>query len=239
MKDSTEIICVIDRSGSMKSIQQDAIGGFNSFLAEQQALPGEATITLALFDSYTNYQLVYDNVTIDKAQPLNDLTFVPRGMTALYDAVGKTIDAVGIRLHNTNEADRPNKILFVILTDGDENNSKFYSQEKIKNMINHQRDVYNWNFVFLAANQEAALSAQNIAISGHNAMNFAQSGDSINTAYSNLSSATSKLRSAKWSPIISNQAFFDESERDAVKIDHDKLKSFLKREESKKDDQKS
>lgn len=142
MKNHTEIICVVDRSGSMKKIKDDAIGGFNSFLASQKEVPGSASLTLVLFDNH--YDLIHNNVPIQDVKELDDKTYVPRGTTALFNAIGKTIDDIGIRLANTTEDERPNKILFIILTDGDENASRFYDQEKINHMISHQTEKYNW-----------------------------------------------------------------------------------------------
>ena len=121
----TEIISIVDRSGSMQSILDDAIGGFNTFLAAQQRQPGEAKLSLILFDH--EYQVVQQAVDIQQVEPLNQDTYVPRGSTALLDAVGKTIDAVGERLAATAESERPSQVIISILTDGYENARQTYS----------------------------------------------------------------------------------------------------------------
>ena len=131
----TEIISIVDRSGSMQSILDDAIGGFNTFLAAQQRQPGEAKLSLILFDH--EYQVVHQAVDIQQVEPLNQDTYVPRGSTALLDAVGKTIDAVGERLAATAESERPSQVIVSILTDGYENASQTYSKPKVAEMIKH------------------------------------------------------------------------------------------------------
>lgn len=161
-KNHTELVCIIDRSGSMESIKDDAIGGFNSFLESQRGVPGTASVTLVLFDD--RYEVVHENVDLKVIENLTDKTFVPRGMTALLDAVGKTINTIGERLSKTDEDQRPEKVMVCILTDGMENSSKEFSREKIKEMVNHQRDKYKWEFSFLAANQDAFCEAGKIGI---------------------------------------------------------------------------
>lgn len=221
MRDHTEIICLIDRSGSMTQIKSDAIGGFNSFLAEQKTLSGSASLTLALFSN--RYDVVYNNAPLHTVEPLTEAVYKTVGTTALFYAIGKTIDDVGVRLSHTNEDERPNKILFIILTDGEENashyqvnekNEPFYTQEKINHMITHQREVYNWEFVFLAANQDAMKAAETISISKGNTMNFSSTSDSINTAYSNVSQMSMRYRSVGNS--TGNGNLFNESEQDAT-----------------------
>lgn len=161
----TEIICVIDKSGSMDSLKSDAIGAFNTFLEQQKALPGEAKITLTLFD--TDYKIVHNGVPIASVPALTLDTYVPGGMTALLDAAGRTIDKVGERLKATPENDRPEKVLMVILTDGEENSSHEYTRQQLFDKITHQKAKYNWEFIFLAANQDAIQAGQSIGVS-HN-----------------------------------------------------------------------
>lgn len=168
----TEIVCVVDKSGSMSSVRNDAVGAFNTFLDEQKKLPGTAKLTLTLFD--TDYRIVHDGVDIQKVPNLDDKSYVPGGSTALLDAAGRTIDKVGERLVNTPEAERPEKVIMVILTDGEENSSKEYSREQLMAKINHQRDTYKWEFIFLAANQDAIQAGQGIGIQ-HN-INYCSTG---------------------------------------------------------------
>ncbi len=154
MKDNlTSINVVLDRSGSMASLTQDTIGGFNTFLKEQKTVPGEALFTLAQFDH--EYELVHDCVPIADVPELNTTSYVPRGSTALLDALGRTILATGIKLAAMKEEDRPSKVIFVVLTDGQENHSKEHTHAKIMEMIKHQTDAYKWQFVYLGANQDA------------------------------------------------------------------------------------
>lgn len=186
----TEIICVIDKSGSMDSIKSDAIGAFNSFLKAQKELPGEAKLTLTLFD--TDYQIRLNGVDIQSVPDLTPQTFMCGGCTALLDAAGRTIDKVGERLDKTPESERPEKVIMVILTDGQENSSKEYTHEKLMAKINHQRDVYHWEFIFLAANQDAIQAGQSIGI--HNNVNYAATGKGVMRAAACFCSAVSSYR---------------------------------------------
>lgn len=181
-----EIICVIDRSGSMNSIRSDAIGGFNRFLEEQQNHPGDARLSLVFFNH--EYVVIHEGVSIQQVPPLSDVTFVPEGMTALLDAVGRTIGDVGKRLAEMPEQDRPFKVIFVILTDGEENSSRVYTLEQIRGMIEHQRAVYSWEFVFLAANQDAFAAAERLSIPRDNTDGFSATKSGTATAFCTMSS---------------------------------------------------
>lgn len=188
----TEIVFLLDMSGSMDVMQEEAINGFNAFLKEQQNTEGEAQLTLILFDD--RYIVKYDGVNIKDVCELNDRIYQPYGMTAYYDALGRTIRDVGLRLHNTPEDLRPEKVVFAILTDGEENASKEYKAKSIKEMIKHQEEKYNWKFIFLAANQDAFKSADNIGIGNYSNVGFTPQGI-INT-YSTLSKGISNYRSS-------------------------------------------
>ncbi len=189
----TEIACVIDRSGSMESIRDDAIGGFNSFLDTQKKQPGDARLTLVLFD---NEYLVPENGTpLARVKPLDATTYVPRGSTALYDAIGRTINEVGARLASTPEPDRPGKVIVAILTDGQENASTEFSRETIATMISHQQKAYAWEFVFLAANQDAVTAAEAIAIKKADAFQFTSDKPGMANAMFLMASEVSRRRS--------------------------------------------
>lgn len=192
--DLVEIACVVDRSGSMQAIVSDAIGGFNSFLESQKGEPGAARLTLVLFDH--EYQLAHAAVDIQKVPPLNDGTYEPRGTTALLDAVGRTIDDIGKRLAATPEAERPHKVIFAILTDGLENASRDYTYEKVASMIEHQRKVYGWEFLFLAANQDAIAAAGQLSIQAQDAVSFDATGEGVQQAYAAMSYSISERRKA-------------------------------------------
>jgi uncharacterized protein YegL len=188
----SEIICVIDSSGSMKLIKNDAIGGFNSFLNEQKKLPGEATLTLIQFN--TDYEVIHENKPLSDVSPINDKDYIPRGSTALLDAIGKAVDSTGRRLANTPEENRPEKVIVAILTDGKENASTSYDLSKIKDMIRHQKEKYSWEFIFLGANQDAFAEAAKIGIDSKDTLNFAATDDGIRSAYSDMSNSISTYR---------------------------------------------
>ncbi len=161
--DLTDITMVIDRSGSMQSIQSDAEGGINSFIEQQKQEPGEANVTLVQFD--TDYEFVHSGVPV-KLVPT--FTLVPRGSTALLDAVGRAINETGARLAAVKESQRPGLVVFVIVTDGQENSSREFTREQIRTMVEHQQSAYKWQFTFLAANQDAFAEGAS--------MGFAQDG---------------------------------------------------------------
>jgi hypothetical protein len=188
-ENSTEIVFVVDRSGSMSSIAADMRGGLDTFIAEQKKLPGECTVSLSQFDD--RYETIYAGKPIDSVPPLE---LVPRGATALLDAVGRTIDAAGARLAAIQESDRPSKILFVIVTDGAENASHEYSRARINEMIKTQQEKYSWEFVFLGANQDAFAAAQDLGIRGAAAMNYVASAKGAQAMYSGLSASARSYR---------------------------------------------
>lgn len=196
MKNKTDITIILDRSGSMASVKSDTIGGFNSFLEGQQKLDqtsaGEASLSLVQFDD--EYEVVYMDRDINAVQPLNDATFQPRGMTALYDAVGRTINSTGQRLAALLEAERPNKVLLVIMTDGFENSSQEFNAAKIAEMITHQREVYRWEFMFIGANQDAVLSAKEIGLPTHAALTYAPNAAGTRAVYSAMMSKVANFR---------------------------------------------
>ena len=167
-KDFTLIVMILDRSGSMASCHEDTVGGFNQFLTEQKKLPGDAVLTLAQFDN--EYEVVCDFVNLKNMTELTYASFQPRGMTALLDAMGRTINSVGARLSSMREQDRPDKVIVVTITDGMENASREFDKEKIVNMIKHQKERYNWQFVFIGANQDAI--ATGVSFGTQNSMNY-------------------------------------------------------------------
>jgi uncharacterized protein YegL len=188
----SDIICIVDRSGSMDAIRSDAIGGFNAFLSDQKQQPGEAKLSLVLFNH--EYKLVYDNVDIANVPPLDENTYRPQGMTALLDAVGRTIDAVGQRLSETPEPERPAKVIVAILTDGLENASADYSRSKVADMIRHQQQKYSWDFIFLAANQDAIATASTISIAAKDAISFDATGEGVRNANLMMSQEVARRR---------------------------------------------
>ena len=166
----TEIAFILDRSGSMKSCQQAAIDGFNRFLADQQQIEGLAKLTLVLFDD--EYCVPISSIPVQEIVPLTDDTYQPQGCTALLDAIGKTVDDLGLRLGALAEKDRPGQVVVAILTDGLENASQRFNWKEIAGKIKYQTDTYKWIFLFLGANQDAIATASNLSIAANNAANY-------------------------------------------------------------------
>ena len=191
---STEIIFLLDRSGSMGGLESDTIGGFNAFIEKQSQLEGETIVTVVLFDD--RYEILWNGVKANKVM-LTDKEYYVRGCTALLDAVGKTILDVGYRLSETSEEERPGKVIFVITTDGLENASHEFTYEKVKGLIKHQQKKYNWEFIFLGANIDAAKEADSIGISMDNAYNFEASKTGVDEMYCLASEAVTQRRSSK------------------------------------------
>ncbi|WP_190300388.1 vWA domain-containing protein [Rufibacter hautae] len=198
----------------MTSILDDAIGGFNTFLKTQQDTPGEAVMSVVLFDN--EFELVHKAKPLHDIPPFNHSTFVPRGSTALLDAVGLTIREIGVRLAALPESERPNKVLFVILTDGHENASNHYTPEQINEMITHQRNVYKWEFLFLAANQDAFTVSERLGIARGNSLNFQASSDGTQKMYRRMSNASSYYRSLEKErqDVKTDNLFADSSDED-------------------------
>ncbi|MDG4657260.1 VWA domain-containing protein [Ectobacillus antri] len=165
----TEIVFLLDRSGSMSGLESDTIGGFNALIRKQNQMEGETKVTVVLFDD--EYEVVWDGVDA-KGLTLTEKEYQVRGCTALLDAIGKSIIEVGRRLSQTNEAQRPGKVIFAITTDGEENASQEFTYKKIKEMITHQQEIYSWEFLFLGANIDAAQEAKSIGIHAENAFEF-------------------------------------------------------------------
>jgi len=177
----------------MNSIRSDVIGGFNSFIAGQKSGHGEATLSLFSFsDTVTD---VYNFQDLQTIEELSSELYIPNGTTALHDAIGIAIDRTGRFLNCIDEDKRPGRVLVAIITDGEENSSKEYTADRIKEMINHQRDVYNWEFDFLAANQDASLTASTIGIKGTNAVNISATTDGMHALWSGYTTRTTLYRS--------------------------------------------
>jgi len=194
MKDATEIVVVMDKSGSMAPRQNDAIGGFNQFLVDQQKEPGEANLTLIQFD--TTYNVVCSGKPIKDVEPLNTNTYRPGGGTALNDALARGVIETGKRLSDMPEAVRPQKVICVVITDGEENSSKEHTKEQVQEMVKHQEEKYDWAFIYLGANVDAFHAAQQLGIKGAMAMRFAAHSVGVRSAYAASSEAVSSYRSS-------------------------------------------
>jgi len=188
----TEIAFILDRSGSMGSQLEPAISGFNRFLRDQQETPGEARFTLVLFDD--RYEVPCNAIPIAKVVDLDTTTFVPRGSTALLDAIGRTIEELGARLASTTEADRPAQVIVAILTDGLENASERFTGVQISNLIAQQRDTYKWQFFFLGANQDAIATAATMNIDARSSSQFVADGPGFHSSNTAMSRKVRALR---------------------------------------------
>ena len=181
----SDITVVLDRSGSMACLVDEVIGAFNTFVDEQQQVAGQASFSLVQFDD--RYEVYLDAVDLAKVGRLDRTTYVPRGMTALYDAVGRAIVATGTRLAALDEAERPDKVVFLIQTDGEENASHEYDAATLQAMIRHQQDKYAWEFVFLGANIDAGRVAEEIGIARDKALQYANNADGTRAAFAAVS----------------------------------------------------
>jgi hypothetical protein len=188
----SEIAFVLDRSGSMECCQQAAIAGFNQFLDDQQKTEGLAKLTLVLFDD--EYLVAVSSVPAQEVVPLADDTYQPRGCTALLDAIGKTVDDLGLRLAALAEKDRPGQVIVAILTDGLENASQRFNWKEIAGKIKHQTDTYKWIFLFLGANQDAIATAANLSIAANNAASYVADTAGSRAGQAALSRKMSALR---------------------------------------------
>lgn len=189
-KDSTEIIFVLDQSGSMEAIRMATIQGFNTFVNSQSADPGEAYLSLVFFD--THYRFVYAGLPLHEIVPLDESTYRPAGGTALLDALGTAIDTTGQRLSALSEDQRPGKVMVVVLTDGEENSSREYSAQSVRTRIDHQRSKYAWEFLFLGANQDAVLAASSLGI--RESISFEATSAETEAVYNSISERVVALR---------------------------------------------
>ncbi|MFE1245848.1 VWA domain-containing protein [Fictibacillus sp. NPDC058756] len=190
-KNVTEIVFLLDRSGSMSGLESDTIGGFNAFIERQCQLEGETMLTAVLFDD--EYEVLWNGVDAAKAK-LTKKEYYVRGATALLDAVGKTILDVGHRLSATTEEQRPGNVIFVITTDGMENASCEFTYEKVKELIKHQQEKYSWEFIFMGANIDAVKEADNMGISVENAFDFEASEVGVEKMYNMMCEAVTEKR---------------------------------------------
>lgn len=206
-KDLTEIVLVIDRSGSMNSCQDDAEGGINTFIKEQKECVGEANLTLVQFD--TEYEVVHNGTPI---KDVGKYMLHPRGMTALFDATGRAINTVGERLQKMNEQDRPGCVIVVIVTDGQENASTEFKKSQIKEMIERQKNVYNWQFTFLGADADAFTEAVDMGINAQSCGIY-DANHKAGIMYLVASSQVSECRSASLAGRALDNSFSQEDLR--------------------------
>jgi Mg-chelatase subunit ChlD len=188
----SEIAFILDRSGSMGSCREAAIEGFNSFLHEQQQTEGLAKLTLVLFDD--EYLVPINALPVAEVLPLDNENYVPRGSTALLDAIGRTIEELGRRLAALPEQDRPGQVIVAILTDGLENSSQHYTWKEIARVIKQQTEQYRWTFLFLGANQDAIATAGQISIAASNAASYVADAAGLHASAGSLTRKVRGLR---------------------------------------------
>ena len=193
-KNLTELVFILDRSGSMAGLEADTIGGFNAMIEKQRGEPGEAVISTVLFDNET--EVIHDRVPLDRVPALTEKEYYVRGCTALLDAVGGAIHHIGNVHKYAREEDRPKKTLFVITTDGLENASRRYTYDKVKAMIERQRETYGWEFLFLGANIDAVETAGRFSIGADRAATYHSDHEGTALNYQVLSAAISAVRTS-------------------------------------------
>lgn len=192
--DLIELVCILDRSGSMSALQDEAINGFNEFIEEQRKVSGDALVTLVLFDN--EYDVVYEGKEIGDVEPLTDKTFIPRGSTALLDAIGKTVARVKERLFAMEEEDQPGKVLFCIITDGQENQSIEFKKDAVSKLIDQCKDDYTWEFAFLSADMDAVGDAHSYGVKSGMTAGYDYSAGGMKKAFLATCSAVTSYRSA-------------------------------------------
>ena len=194
-KGLTEVVFILDRSGSMSGLEADTIGGFNSMISKQKKEDGEAIVSTVLFDD--QQEVVYDRQPVKMVEPMTDRQYYVRGCTALLDAIGGAIHHIGNVHKYAREEDRPEKTMFIITTDGMENASRFYTYDRVKYLVERQKEKYGWEFLFLGANIDAISVAARFGINADRAINYEcdQVGTSLN--YQVMSETITAVRRAK------------------------------------------
>jgi hypothetical protein len=187
----THVTFVLDSSGSMAQIKDDTVGGFNTFLDDQRDEKGSATVGLYDFD--TNVDRVYQGRAVEESPELDDANYSPGGRTALHDAIVTAIDGTDSYLASLDAAERPDNVIIVVLTDGKENASET-PQETVRDTVEARREEFEWEFLFIGANQDAALTAEGIGMDSNKSLNMDHSGDGAEAAYESTSERVSEAR---------------------------------------------
>lgn len=191
----TEIVFILDRSGSMSGLEKDTIGGYNSMLKKQQKEEGEAIVTTVLFDH--DYEIIHDRINIREIESITEREYFVRGCTALLDAMGITINKIINATKNTKKEHQADKVVFIIITDGMENSSREYSYEKIKAMIEKQKEKYKWEFIFLGANIDAVSTAARFGIGEDRAADYNADCKGVQLNYDVVNDLMRQVRASK------------------------------------------
>jgi hypothetical protein len=215
----THISIILDRSGSMASIRDDTIGGFNAFLDEQERVSGSATLTLVQFDTQDPYEVIHQFEPISEVEHLTHHTYVPRAATPLYDAIGKGIVDLDTQFTNLKDSQKPSQIVFVIITDGYENSSREFNKKQILDMIKKKQDKEDWQFVFLGAEIDPAEEAYDLGIMPQKSIAFDKTKIGTTHVWHSMSKHVSDYRQA-----ISKEIEFNENDRNEQEIERKKIK---------------
>ena len=191
-KGSTELVFILDKSGSMSGLESDTIGGYNSMLAKQKEIEGECRITTVLFDN--SYELLHDRFDIRAVSPITEKEYAIGGSTALLDAIGRTIHKIANVQRYTSEEYRAERVMFVIITDGEENSSREYSAQKIKSQIEKKKTKHGWEFIFLGANIDAVQTAGRFGINSDRAVDYLADSKGTELNFKVMSSAVADFR---------------------------------------------
>ena len=194
-KNGTELVFILDKSGSMSGLEADTIGGYNAMLANQRNAEGEAVVTTVLFNH--TIDLLHDRIQIKEISPITEQEYMVGGTTALLDAIGSTIHKIGNVQKRTNEAERAGKVLFVITTDGMENTSWEYGYEKVKEMIERQKVTYGWEFIFLGANIDAVSTAAKFGIQEEFAVKYHANSKGTQVNFEALNEVVTSVREGR------------------------------------------
>ena len=218
-KGLTEIVFILDRSGSMGGLENDTIGGYNAMIAKQKTEEGEAIISTVLFDNET--VVLHDRVPLAKVEPITEKEYFVRGSTALLDAVGGAIHHIGNVHKYAREEDVPEKTLFIITTDGMENSSRQYTYDKVKKMVERQKEKYHWEFIFLGANMDAVSVAKNFGVDRNHAVTYECDSAGTTLNYNVMSKMVSRARKAE-SAMAMGAAFDSEEMLVEIRDDYNK-----------------
>ena len=195
MKNLTEVVFIIDRSGSMGGLEKDTIGGFNGMLEQQKKNEGDVLVSTVLFDD--EREVIHDRVSLTEIKHMTDEQYYVRGCTALLDAFGFAIDHINKVQKKMPESDRPEKTMFIIITDGQENASRHYSAARIREMVTKKKEKKGWEFIFIGANMDAITAAGEIGICPERAVNYCCDARGTRAGYSGMNQAITRFRKAK------------------------------------------
>ncbi len=194
-KNLTELVFILDRSGSMSGLESDTIGGFNSMIEKQKKQDGECIVSTVLFDDES--RVIHDRVSLDEIRPMTEDDYFVGGCTALIDAIGGAIHHIGNVHKYARPEDVPENTIFIITTDGQENASHRYSSDKVKQMIERQKEKYGWEFLFIGANIDAVETAKRYGIDRNRAVNYNADAQGTSVLYETVSKAVCNVRASK------------------------------------------